>query len=109
MHSKAHFKSLFKSPEISTVESKNIFFLNTTLPKQHNHIYFKILGAPKLVIQNSQNKSKTGTNELSFTTAVADWWDPVVRGPHMSLTRSRAAALRGAGAARARRRRTRRW
>ena len=79
MYSKAHFKSLFKSPEISTVESKNIFFLNTTLLKQHNHIYFKILGAPKLMIQNSQNKSKTGSNELSFTTAVADWWDPVVR------------------------------
>ena len=60
MHSKAHFKSLFKSPEISTVEAKNIFLLNTTLPKQHNHIYFTILGATKLKIQNSQNKSKTG-------------------------------------------------
>ena len=104
MHSKAHFKSLFKSPEISTVETKNIFFLNTTLPKEHNHIYFTILGAPKLMIQNSQNKTKTGTFELAYNTAVADRWDPVVRGPHMSLTRSRAAALRGAGAARARRR-----
>ena len=55
MHSKAHFKSLFKSLEISTVEAKNIFLLNTTLPKQHNHIYFTILGATKLKIQNSQN------------------------------------------------------
>ena len=60
MHSKAHFKSLFKSPEISTVEAKNIFLLNTTLPKQHNHIYFTIFGATKLKIQISQNKSKTG-------------------------------------------------
>ena len=60
MHSKAHFKSLFKSPEISTVEPKNIFFLNTTLPKQHNHIYFTIFGATKLKIQISQNKSKIG-------------------------------------------------
>ena len=60
MHSKAHFKSLFKSPKISTVEAKNIFFLNTTLPKQHNHIYFTIFGATKLKIQISQNKSKTG-------------------------------------------------
>ena len=60
MHSKAHFKSLFKSPEISTVEAKNIFLLNTTLPKQHNHINFTIFGATKLKIQISQNKSKTG-------------------------------------------------
>ena len=89
MHSKAHLKSLFKSPEISTVEPKNIFFLNTTLPKQHNHIYFKILGAPKLMIQNSQNKSKTGTFELAYNTAVADRWDPLVGGPHASVTRNR--------------------
>ena len=60
MHSKAPLKSLFKSPEISTVEAKNIFLLNTTLPKQHNHIYFTIFGATKLKIQISQNKSKTG-------------------------------------------------
>ena len=59
MHSKAHFKFLFKSLEISTVETKNIFFLNTTLCKQHSHIYFNILEATKLKIQNSQNKSKT--------------------------------------------------
>ena len=60
MHSKAHLKSLFKPPKISTVEAKNLFFLNTTLPKEHNHIYFTILGDTKLKIQNSQNKSKTG-------------------------------------------------
>ena len=58
MHSKAHLKSLFKYPEFPTVETKNVFFLNTTLPKQHNHIYFKILGAPKLMIQNSQKQIK---------------------------------------------------
>ena len=51
MHSKAHLKSLFKSPGISTVGTKNIFFLNTRLPKEHNRIYFKILGATKLKIQ----------------------------------------------------------
>jgi hypothetical protein len=60
MYSKAHFKSLFKSPKLYTVQVENIFFLNTTLPKEHNHIYFTILGATKLKIQNSQNKSKTG-------------------------------------------------
>ena len=86
MHSKAHFKSLFKSLEIPTVEAKNIFLPNTTLPKQHNHIYFIILGATKLEIQNSQNKSKTGIFELAYNTAVADRWDPLVRGPHASVT-----------------------
>ena len=60
MHSKAHFKSLFKSLEISTVEAKNIFLLNTTLPKEHYKIFFTNLGATKLKIQISQNKSKTG-------------------------------------------------
>jgi hypothetical protein len=60
MHSKAYFKSLFKSPEISTLNVKNIFFLNTTLPKEHYKIYFTNLGATKLKIQNSQNKSKSG-------------------------------------------------
>ena len=109
MHSKAHFKSLFKSPEIFTVEPKNIFFLKTTFPKEHNHIYFTNLGATKLKIQNSQKKIENWIqNRLAFTTAVADRWDPLVRGPHTSSTRSRAAALRRAGAARARRRRTRR-
>ena len=108
MHSKAHFKSLFKSLEISTVETKNIFFLNTTLPKEHNHIFFTNLGATKLKIQNSQNKSKYGIFELALNTTVADRWDPLVRGPHASVTRNRAAALHSAGAARARRRRGRR-
>ena len=60
MQSKAHFKSLFKSPKLSTVNVKNIFFLNTTLPKEHYKIYFTNLGATKLKIQNSQNKSKSG-------------------------------------------------
>ena len=68
----------------------------------------EIFGATKLKIQNSQNKSKTGIFELAYNTAVADRWDPLVRGPHASVTRSRAAVLRGAGAARARRRRVRR-
>ena len=86
MYSKAHFKSLFKSPEISTVETKNIFFLNTTLPKQHNHIYFKILGATKLKIQKSQITLESEIFELAYSTSVADRWDPSVRGPHMSST-----------------------
>ena len=85
MYSKAHFKSLFKSLEISTIEPKNIFFLNTTLPKQHNHIYFIILGATKLEIQNSQNKSKTGIFELAYNTAVADRWDPLVSRARLSV------------------------
>ena len=75
MHSKAHFKSLFKSPGISTVETKNIFFLNTTLPKEHNHIYFTNLGATKLKIQKSQITLESGIFELALNTAVADRWD----------------------------------
>ena len=90
MHSKAHFKSLFKSPEISTVETKNIFFLNTTLPKQHNHIYFKILGATKLKIQKSQITLESEIFELAYSTSVADRWDPSVRGPHMSSTQKQS-------------------
>ena len=104
MQSKTHFKSLFKSPKISTVNVKNIFFLNTTLPKEHYQIYFTIFEATKLKIQNSQKNSKTGSNELSHTLTVADRWDPLVRGPHESVTRNRAAALHSAGAARAHRR-----
>ena len=79
MHSKAPLKSLFKSPEISTVEAKNIFLLNTTLPKQHSHIYFTILGATKLKIQKSQITLESGIFELALNTAVADRWDPLVR------------------------------
>jgi len=55
MHSKAHLKSLFKSTKISTVNVKDIFFLNTTLLKEHYNIYFTILGAIKLKIQKLQN------------------------------------------------------
>ena len=79
MHSKAHFKSLFKSPKISTVETKNIFFLNTTLPKEHSQIYFTNLGATKLKIQKSQITLESGIFELALNTAVADRWDPLVR------------------------------
>ena len=104
MPSKTHFKSLFKSPKIFTVNVKNIFFLNTTLLKEHYQIYFTIFEATKLKIQNSQKNSKTGSNELSHTLTVADRWDPLVRGPHELVTRNRAAALHSAGAARARRR-----
>ena len=50
MHSKTYFKSLFKSPKISTVNVKNVFFLNTTLPKEYNQIYFTIFEATKLEI-----------------------------------------------------------
>ena len=95
MHSKAHFKSLFNSPKISTVSAKVIFLINIKLPNEHYKIYFTNLGATKLKIQNSQNKSKSGIFELALNTAVADRWDPVVRGPHTSVTRSRAAALLG--------------
>jgi len=50
MHSKTHFKSLFKTPKISTVSVKNIFFLNTSLPKEHYTIYCTIFEATKLEI-----------------------------------------------------------
>ena len=50
MHSKTHFKSLFKYPKISTVNVKNIFFLNNKLPKEHYQIYFTIFEATILEI-----------------------------------------------------------
>ena len=66
MHSKAHFKSLFKSPKLYTVNVQNIFFLNTTLPKEHYKIYFTNLGATKLKIQKSQITLESGIFELSL-------------------------------------------
>ena len=70
MHSKAHFKSIFKSPEISTVEPKNVFFLNTTLPKQHNHIYFKIFRNSQIkdtkITKHMKLGFKSEKNELAF-------------------------------------------
>ena len=108
MHSKTHFKSPFKSSKSSTVSARIIFFLNTTLPKEHYQIYFTIFEATKLEIYKLQNTLKYGIFELALNTAVADRWDPLVRGPHASLTQNRAATLRGGGAAKARRRRTRR-
>ena len=59
MHLKTHFKSLFKSPKISTINVNNIFFLNTTLPKEHYQIYFTIFEATKL--ERSKNY-KTHSN-----------------------------------------------
>ena len=50
MHSKTHFKSLFKSPKISTVSVKNIFLLNTSLLKERYTIYLTIYEATKLEI-----------------------------------------------------------
>ena len=78
MHSKAHFKSLFKSPENSTVEPKNIFFVKTTFPKEHNHIYFTIFGATKLNIQNYKTTPDLYLNELALKQGVADTRDPLV-------------------------------
>ena len=81
MHSKTHFKTLFKSPKISTVSVKIIFFLNTTLPKEHYQIYFTIFEATKLEIQILQNSTKSGINGLSYTLTAADWWDPLTEDP----------------------------
>ena len=105
MHSKAHFKSLFKSPKLYTVQVKNIFFLNTTLPKEHNHIYFTILGATKLKIQNSQNKSKTGIKWVSLQYCCRWPVGPAGQGtPHVSDTEQSSGAA-GHCVAAARRRR----
>jgi len=79
MHSKAQFKSLFKSPKISTVSAKVIFLINTKLPNEHYKIYFTNLGATKLKIQKSQITLESGIFELALNTAVADRWDPLVR------------------------------
>jgi len=81
MHSKTHFKFLFKSAKISTAGVNIIFFLNTTLPKEHYQIYFTIFEATKLEIQILQNSTKSGINELSYTLTAADRWDPLDRGP----------------------------
>ena len=95
MHSKAHFKSLFNSPKISTVQVKNIFFLNTTLSNEHYKIYFTNLGATKLKIQKSQITLESRIFELALNTAVADRWDLHVSWTHESSRRNRAAALLG--------------
>ena len=50
MHLKTHFKFQFKSSKNSTTSVKIIFFLNTTLPKEHYQIYFIIFEATKLEI-----------------------------------------------------------
>jgi len=56
------------------------------------------------MIQNSQNKSKTGTFELAYNTAVADRWDPTVSRPYPPVRRNRARRRDGAGAVLAHRR-----
>ena len=81
MHSKTHFKSPFKSSKISTISVKIIFFLNTSLPKEHYQIYFTIFEATKLGIQILQNSTKSGINELSYTLTAADRWDPLTGDP----------------------------
>ena len=81
MHSKAHFKSLFKSPKISTVNVKNIFFLNTTLPKEHSQIYFTNFGATKLKIQKLQNIRNLHSKWTGFKT-----WSRWPVGPAGQLT-----------------------
>ena len=50
---------------------------------------------PNWRYENHKRKQKLESNELSFNTAVADRWDPLVRGPHASVTLNRAAALLG--------------
>ena len=81
MHSKTHFKSPFKSPKISTANASIIFFINTTLPKEHYQIYFTIFEPTKLEIQILQNSSKSGINELSYTLTAADRWDLLTEDP----------------------------
>ena len=91
MHSKAHFKSLCNSPKISTVQVKNIFFLNTTLPKEHSQIYFTIFGASKSKIQKLQKTCEICIQtELDLKHGVADRWDLRVSWTHMSSRQNRA-------------------
>ena len=102
MHAfKTHFKFPFKSAKISIVSVKTIFFLNTTLPKEHHQIYFTIFEATKLEIQQLQNSTKSRINELSYTLTAADRWDPQVRRPHMSVIQKQSSGtarrLRGQG------------
>ena len=66
MHSKTHFKSLFKSLKISTVNVKNIFFLNTTLPKEHYTIYCTILKLPNWRYKNHKTIQNLESNDLSY-------------------------------------------
>ena len=90
MHSKTHFKSPFKSPKISTVSVKIIFFLNTTLPKEHYQIYFTIFEATKLEIQILQNSTKSGI-KWTIPQHRCSWpMGPADRGPHASLTQKQS-------------------
>ena len=66
MYSKTHFKSLFKSPKISTVNVKNIFFLNTTLPKEHYTIIAQFLKLPNWRYKNHKTIQNLESNDLSY-------------------------------------------
>ena len=86
MHSKTHFKSLFKSAKISTVSAKIIFLLNTTLPSEHYKIYFINLEATKLEIWKSQNNEKSGIKWPILSLTVADSRAPFASWTHTSAT-----------------------
>ena len=78
MHSKTPFKFLFKSAKISTVSVKTIFFLNTTLPKEHYQIYFTNFGCPELNLPIFKVAHKTKNECTGFFPTVADNRDPLV-------------------------------
>ena len=81
MHSKTHYKLPFKSSKISTVSVKIIFFLNTTLPREHYQIYFTIFKLPNWRSKNYKTVQTLELNELSYTLTAADRWDLLDRGP----------------------------
>ena len=66
MHSKTHFKSLFKSSKNSTVSAKNIFFLNTTLPKEHYKFIAQFFKLPNWRYKNHKTIQNLESNDLSY-------------------------------------------
>ena len=94
MHSKTHFKFPFKSSKISTVSVKNIFFSNTSLPKEHCTIYCTILKLPNWRSKNYKTHSNLEYINypiLSLPLTGGTCW---TEDPRVSETRTEQAVLR---------------
>ena len=72
MYLKTHFKFPFKSSKNSTTKASIIFFINTTLLKEHYKISFTIFESTQLHLSIFKDAHKTENKRASFFTAVAD-------------------------------------
>ena len=100
MHLKTHFKFPFKSSKNSTTKASIIFFINTTLLKEHYKIWFTNFGSPELNLSNFKDAHKTRNKWTSFCTAVTDNGDPLVSRPHQSVTENRGGGAESTGVGR---------